>query len=512
VNVLCRFKTPASSEPPEERNTHASPITSKSHVKKPPVGAAGGEHRATSPDVYYEQNYSDIGFTGFLQSMDLEIYAFAQKGIQELADQLSYVDKDSSGHWQAVFKGKSVGFESLCRTQYLINKYITRRKQGYKFDDLKREIFVVLEIEYCRDEHLPNDNGQWLEYLQILEEGNLVGAKAQFGKEGDMRVLPDAGDDHGNSPSPRPHASVGGTSKNSDNTLESTSVRDANWHPDKAKPKSLARRQTQLSESVKAKRVQIYQSLREQTREEKTIDKLRKRLDKRQRSPEKAEDIDDRASKDARRESTGSEITETKEPGIPVFEPSDTLKVDLEFAAKKEKEMVEQRILMYTEPNWEERWQDLSEHITTLTKHIVLLIENQPENFPVGSESVEDILKTQRLTAKLYKIVFDVVEKDNDVFQDLADQFKYTELAYEYLVIDVMNDDVDEAFEDFHGESDATPLDEWKLFLTKIERNINDTKKIVALRLGADLHTSPADASLDVMKNLTMRVQALQDW
>jgi hypothetical protein len=327
-----------------------------------------------------------------------------------------------------------------------------------------------------------------------------------------MRVLPDAGDDHGNSPSPRPHASVGGTSKNSDNTLESTSVRDANWHPDKAKPKSLARRQTQLSESVKAKRVQIYQSLREQTREEKTIDKLRKRLDKRQRSPEKAEDIDDRASKDARRESTGSEITETKEPGIPVFEPSDTLKVDLEFAAKKEKEMVEQRILMYTEPNWEERWQDLSEHITTLTKHIVLLIENQPENFPVGSESVEDILKTQRLTAKLYKIVFDVVEKDNDVFQDLADQFKYTELAYEYLVIDVMNDDVDEAFEDFHGESDATPLDEWKLFLTKIERNINDTKKIVALRLGADLHTSPADASLDVMKNLTMRVQALQDW
>jgi hypothetical protein len=88
---------------------------------------------------------------------------------------------------------------------------MTRRKQGYKFDDLKREIFVVLEIEYCRDEHLPNDNGQWLEYLQILEEGNLVGAKAKFGKEGDIHVLLDAGDDHGNSASPRPHASVGGT-------------------------------------------------------------------------------------------------------------------------------------------------------------------------------------------------------------------------------------------------------------------------------------------------------------
>ncbi len=30
--------------------------------------------------------------------------------------------------------------------------------------------------------------------------------------------------------------------------------------------------------------------------------------------------------------------------------------------------------------------------------------------------------------------------------------------------------------------------------------------------LGSELHTSPADASVDVMKNLTMRVQALQDW
>jgi hypothetical protein len=167
---------------------------------------------------------------------------------------------------------------------------------------------------------------------------------------------------------------------------------------------------------------------------------------------------------------------------------------------------------MYEENDWNDRWQGHSEKIITLTRHITTLIDNNPENFGEGVESVKDILERQKLTAKLYNYVFDVLEKDYDLFHDLADQYKYQELAYEYLVIDAMNDDVEAALNDVLGESGAIPHSEWNIFLKKIEPSVHDTKKLVAMRLGADLHTSPADASLDLMQNLTRRVQSLQDW
>ena len=82
----------------------------------------------------------------------------------------------------------------------------------------------------------------------------------------------------------------------------------------------------------------------------------------------------------------------------------------------------------------------------------------------------------------------------------------------EYLVIDVMNEDVQDIEDDLVDLSLYTPYADWVSFLEKIHPNV-DPQQLLAMRLGSELHTFPADASRELtIDKLTRRLDALRDW
>lgn len=320
---------------------------------------------------------------------------------------------------------------------------------------------------------------------------------------------------------------IGGTSKKSDEKEEVTNVKAAKWFTDQHKSTGLKGRTKKHEGDVNERRKNLYDAHRkrvetnqtpgETQREKQHIENLRKKIPKRDRSPENEDEIEDRASKDPRRDSAASESDDlaSQDPsGMPAaYEvPSDTLRENVEIKVKGAKTMEEARENMYKEQkDWNETWQGYSKQISTLTRHVVTLIDNLQTEFPEGSESVKDILTKQPLTAKLYNYILRAIDREDDLFGDLAESYHYDELAYEYLVIDAMNQDVTDLDADLFDNSDATSLDDWKLFLDTIEPDVVDRPKLLAMRLGADLHSS-RDASADWLQNLSSRVQALQDW
>lgn len=260
----------------------------------------------------------------------------------------------------------------------------------------------------------------------------------------------------------------------------------ASYVPGKEKPTGIARRQGSMTTARQEKRDKHYAD-------------LRKKIPKRRRSPGGDADDSPRGQK-APRSEAGSEIAES--------EATDT-EIDLQFPTE-----AEARKTLYEDPNLKERWEKYSGQITTLTRHIIILINGQPTNFPEGSESVMDILNENPLTKKIYNVIHDVSEEKEELLKALQDQYGYIEIAYEYLVIDAMNEDVQE-IEDalFEKDPSVTEYQDWVSFLHRILPNIQDTQELLAMRLGSELHTFPADASRELtIDRLTRRLDALRDW
>jgi len=154
------------------------------------------------------------------------------------------------------------------------------------------------------------------------------------------------------------------------------------------------------------------------------------------------------------------------------------------------------RTLLYEDKN-KKQWIPYRKKITTLARYMSLLINDQRHHFEAGK--VQEILNTNLLTAKLHGLLELSLLDDEKPYDELMKKFNLSnQLTEEYIIIHAMNDDVD-------------AWEEWKTFLEKIEPDVDDTNKLLEMRLGSELHTFPVDSS-PLIYNLTRRLEALQDW
>jgi hypothetical protein len=95
----------------------------------------------------------------------------------------------------------------------------------------------------------------------------------------------------------------------------------------------------------------------------------------------------------------------------------------------------------------------------------------------------------------------------------IISKFDSKSIQDEALIVECMDGDVQAIENDDKDKDLCVPLKKWQEFLGKIPPDMEETGKLIELRLGSDLHTFPEDASPELMiHTLTKRLQALQDW
>jgi hypothetical protein len=159
------------------------------------------------------------------------------------------------------------------------------------------------------------------------------------------------------------------------------------------------------------------------------------------------------------------------------------------------------------------RWSQYSGQITTLAGHLEVLLEDDRKFFTdVGTNSVPDRVNENKLTATLYNYVQDYRKNFAEAYQGLVVRFEFKILADEYVIIHAMDEDVEEIQNEGKDKNICVDLQYWVFFLSRMDKNVTDKAKLSLMNLGSELHTFPADASLDLRQNLTRRLEALHDW
>jgi hypothetical protein len=113
-----------------------------------------------------------------------------KEAIQKLAKELSKIsgEKNTTPNWHF-----DNGFEVLERSKYL--QFLYRRKiyndKNFFDTDTKREIFVVISMDYCKYDWPGDTKGDgWLEYLRYFASDDLQGARQRFDRESSPSYSP----------------------------------------------------------------------------------------------------------------------------------------------------------------------------------------------------------------------------------------------------------------------------------------------------------------------------------
>jgi hypothetical protein len=174
----------------------------------------------------------------------------------------------------------------------------------------------------------------------------------------------------------------------------------------------------------------------------------------------------------------------------------------------------DQRQLLYDEDAMiKNRWSQYSPQITTLAGHLEVLLEDDRKFFDeLGTKSVQGRVNENDYTGILYRYLDDSRTNHATWYEQLVTRFKFKILADEYVIIHAMDEDVEEIQNEGVDKNICVDLQYWVFFLSKMDQNVTDKAKLSLMNLGSELHTFPADASLDLMQNLSRRLEALQDW
>ena len=168
----------------------------------------------------------------------------------------------------------------------------------------------------------------------------------------------------------------------------------------------------------------------------------------------------------------------------------------------------EQRKLLYEPEKIKQRWGVYSPQITTLARYMRLLIDGQ--GFP--KHVIQPLLNENPLTFAVYRYFEDCLE-DQQLYDEIISKYDSKSIQDEALIVECMDGDVEAIENDDEDKDQCISLEKWQEFLGKIPPDMEETEKLIELRLQSDLHTFPADASRELtLENLTKRLEALQDW
>jgi hypothetical protein len=224
------------------------------------------------------------------------------------------------------------------------------------------------------------------------------------------------------------------------------------------------------------------------------IEKMRQEALKRPLSPEGAEE-----SPDAKRNRpVETPIAGTEPPKSEPEQPSEPEQLP----------EPEQRKLLYEPEKIKQRWGMYSAQITTLRRYMRLLIDEQ--GFAI--DVIQPLLNDNPLTLAVYRYFEDCL-KDQELYDMIISKYDSKSIQDEALIVECMDGDVEAIENDDEDKYQCISLEKWQEFLGKIPPDMEETEKLIELRLGSDLHTFPADASPELtIHTLTKRLQALQDW
>ena len=168
----------------------------------------------------------------------------------------------------------------------------------------------------------------------------------------------------------------------------------------------------------------------------------------------------------------------------------------------------EQRKLLYEPEKRKQRWEMYSGQITTLGRYMKLLIDEK--GFPI--DAIQPLLNDNPLTFALYKYFEDCLD-DQQLFDEIISKYDSQLIQDEALIVECMDGDVEEIENEGKDKDQCISLEKWQNFLAQIPPDMEETEKLIELRLNSDLHTFPADASRELtINNLTRRLEAFQEW
>ncbi len=474
------------------------------------VQPAAGGFTATSPIFpFFTASKTDVGLERFCtEETGYSTFLNYMTGIRKVAGYLANVKKNDKGEYSYTPDPNSPEdvreFGQFVKSKILMGSYKFELKKetpdftGFTFfvdsqmGQTRREIFVVVTIAIYINQYQGAD--AWFDYLRFIGSSDLKSLRDQSEREQSPHITstelstprPGTPDYRNTSPQITDTLPGDGTDTNNagasnvsfdgvfrasgpaglekgDKYVEKRDTREKRNVLKKSgteSPNSIAKHNTEYMLQQKARRSKLYQHLRENQEKSKT-----------------------------ELQQTGTESTGIDPPktGPPQSE-------------------AEVRQLLYTEDKIQQKWRAYSAQITTLTHHLKLMIDEDKDDFPEGSESVTAIMNSNDYTRTLYNLLLDFIQNQQDLNNQLQATYNNVQVAYEHVIVHAMQEECEE-YED--PEKDYTLCSgypEWKAFLEKIKPNVTDRKELLAMRLGSELHT------LDFMQNLTRRVQALQDW
>jgi len=125
---------------------------------------------------------------------------------------------------------------------------------------------------------------------------------------------------------------------------------------------------------------------------------------------------------------------------------------------------------------------------------------------------IQPLLNENPLTFAVYRYFEDCLE-DQQLYDEIISKYDSKSIQDEALIVECMDGDVEAIENDDEDKDQCISLEKWQEFLGKIPPDMEETEKLIELRLQSDLHTFPADASRELtLENLTKRLEALQDW
>jgi hypothetical protein len=129
-----------------------------------------------------------------------------------------------------------------------------------------------------------------------------------------------------------------------------------------------------------------------------------------------------------------------------------------------------------------------------------------------AKKAIQPLLNENPLTLAVYRYFEDCLD-DQELYNMIISKYDSKSIQDEALIVECMDGDVEAIENDDEDKDQCISLEDWQNFLGQIPPNMEETEKLIELRLKSDLHTFPADASPDLtIHTLTKRLQALQDW
>jgi hypothetical protein len=223
------------------------------------------------------------------------------------------------------------------------------------------------------------------------------------------------------------------------------------------------------------------------------VEKMKQIASKRPLSPEGAEESPDPKRRPVETQAAGTEPqqSEPEQPSEPERLPEP-----------------EQRKLLYEPEKIKQRWGVYSPQITTLARYIRLLIDETG----FAKDAIQPLLNENPITFAVYRYFEDCLD-DQQLYDEIISKYDSKSIQDEALIVECMDGDVEAIENDDEDKDQCISLEKWQEFLGKIPPDMEETEKLIELRLQSELHTFPADASRELtLENLTKRLEALQDW